>query len=245
MVDVESPDETDETGVDEGMARAGAAAAARRRELDISQRSLASEGIINAGALIAFEKGRSWPREATRAKLEELLRWPPGTIERIRYGSSAAAQRPPDPQAADEGSLIAQAIDTALGAMAATIDSLPPTDHPTFTPRLTAILSDLRQLEQVAARATQIGRMTPPLLKALSTVRRRIDELTMHGATSPNATIGQLLYAARRRANLTIAETAQAAGVAEESVIAAESGKFIPLPELGRLAALVDQLDWR
>jgi DNA-binding XRE family transcriptional regulator len=82
-------------------------------------------------------------------------------------------------------------------------------------------------------------------LKALSTVRRRIDELTMHGATAPNATIGQLLYAARRRANLTIAETAQAAGVAEESVIAAESGKFIPLPELGRLAALVDQLDWR
>ncbi len=246
MVDVESPDETDDTtGVDEGMARAGAAAAARRRELDISQRSLASEGIINAGALIAFEKGRSWPREATRAKLEELLRWPPGTIERIRYGRSAGSQRAPDPQAADEGSLIAQAIETALGAMAATIDSLPPTDNPTFTPRLTAILSDLRQLEQVAARATQIGRMTPPLLKALSTVRRRIDELTMHGATAPNATIGQLLYAARRRANLTIAETAQAAGVAEESVIATESGKFIPLPELGRLAALVDQLDWR
>ena len=53
---------------DPGMVRAGAAAAARRRELNISQRSLASSGIINAGALIAFEKGRSWPRERTRAK---------------------------------------------------------------------------------------------------------------------------------------------------------------------------------
>jgi len=235
----------DATGADEGMVRAGAAASARRRELDISQRSLASEGIINAGALIAFEKGRSWPRAATRAKLEELLRWPPGTIARIRYGRPAETQPPLDPQAPDEGSLIAQAIETAVGSMAATIDALPPTDDPAFTPRLTAILSDLRQLEQVAARATQIGRMTPPLLKALSTVRRRIDQLTMHGATSPNATIGQLLYAARRHANLTIAETAQAAGVSEEAVVAAESGKFIPIAELGRLAALVDQLGWR
>ena len=86
-------DETDEhrttppTGEpDPGLVRAGAAAAARRRELDISQRSLAADGIINAGALIAFEKGRSWPRERTRAKLEEVLQWPAGTIARIRRG---------------------------------------------------------------------------------------------------------------------------------------------------------------
>ena len=35
---------------DPGMVRAGSAAAARRRELNISQRSLAAQGIINAGA---------------------------------------------------------------------------------------------------------------------------------------------------------------------------------------------------
>ena len=58
---------------DPGIARAGAAVAARRRELDIKQRNLAKYKIINAGALIAFEKGRSWPRERTRAKLEEVL----------------------------------------------------------------------------------------------------------------------------------------------------------------------------
>ena len=57
-----------EPGDDPGMVRAGAAAAARRRELNVSQRSLAADGVINAGALIAFEKGRSWPRERTRAK---------------------------------------------------------------------------------------------------------------------------------------------------------------------------------
>ena len=76
LVDVDSDDAADSSAVevDPGMARAGAAAAARRRELDISQRSLAADGIINAGALISFEKGRSWPRERTRAKLEEVLK---------------------------------------------------------------------------------------------------------------------------------------------------------------------------
>ena len=50
---------------------------------------------------------------------------------------------------------------------------------------MTAILADLRKLEAVAARAARIGRVTPPLIKALSTVRRQIDELTMLGATAP------------------------------------------------------------
>ncbi len=80
---------------DVGLIRAGAAAAARRRQLDISQRSLAADGIINAGALIAFEKGRSWPRERTRLKLEEVLHWPPGTIARLRQGGSVPRHRRP------------------------------------------------------------------------------------------------------------------------------------------------------
>ena len=49
------PDDDSTVALHPGMVRAGAAAAARRRELDISQRSLAAGGIINAGALIAFE----------------------------------------------------------------------------------------------------------------------------------------------------------------------------------------------
>jgi len=246
LVDVESNDEADEiAAVDEGMVRAGAAAAARRRELDISQRSLAADGIINAGALIAFEKGRSWPREKTRAKLEELLRWPPGTIARIRHGEPVQERSVPGPQAADEGSLIAQAIETAVGALAVTIGSLPAIDDPDFTPRVTATLSDLRQLEHVAARATRIGRLTPPLLKALSTVRRQIDELTLLAATAPTATLGQLVYAARRRANLTIEETAQAAGVSEATVVAVESGQQVTTADAQAIEALIEQIDWR
>jgi transcriptional regulator with XRE-family HTH domain len=250
LVNVDSDDATDVSvdDVDPGMARAGAAAAARRRELDISQRSLAADGIINAGALISFEKGRSWPRDKTRARLEEILKWPPGTIARLRRGGSVA---PPEVPAAapagggDEVSLIAQAVEAAVNTLGATIGALPPIDAPEFTPRVTAILADLRQLEAVAARATRIGRVTPPLLKALSTVRRQLDELSLLAATASTATLGQRLYAARRRANLTIDETAQAAGVPDDAIIAAEAGQPVATESVELIEALVDQIDWR
>src|SRR3546814_15883311 len=113
--------------LDHGMVRAGAAAAARRRELDISQRSLAADGVINAGALIAFEKGRSWPRDRTRAKLEEVLRWPPGTIARIRRGEPGARDDTEVLSAGDDAvPLIAQAVVPARHPPRA-----PPAPHPT------------------------------------------------------------------------------------------------------------------
>lgn len=252
MTNAESIDEA--TGVlDPGVARAGAAAAARRRELDISQRSLAADGIINAGALIAFEKGRSWPRERTRAKLEQVLRWPPGTIAKLRRGEPVAARdatptttttttavTPAVPAATTgaEAPLIAQAVEAAVHTLSATADVLPPVDDPYFTPRVTTILSDLRQLEAVATRAARIGKVTPALIKALSAVRRRIDELTMLAATAPNATLGQRLYAVRRRANLTISETAQAAGVSDDVIAGAEA----ELPVSAAAAAAVETL---
>ena len=239
-----SADDDAATALDPGVIRAGAAAAARRRELDISQRSLAADGIINAGALIAFEKGRSWPREGTRAKLEAVLQWSPGTITRLRRGGSAVrTDVTAGPSAADEVPLIAQAVVTAVHTLGAAIDTLPPVDEPDFTPRITAILSDLRQLEAVAARATRISKVTLPLIKALSTVRRRIDELTMLAARAPGATLGQRLYATRRRVNLTIAETAQAAGVSEEVIGRAEAEEPVPADAVGAIESLISQLD--
>lgn len=247
MVNVEPADAAGD--VDPGMVRAGAAAAARRRELDISQRRLAAEGIINAGALISFEKGRSWPRERTRAKLEEVLHWPQGTIARLRQGATAAADPEPQPSAppasGDEVSLIAQAVDTAVRSVADAATSLPPVEDPGFTPRVTAMLADLRQLEAVATSAARIGRVTPSLLKALSAVRRQIDDLSLLGATAPGAPLGQRLYAARRRANLTIEETAQAAGVPDSAVVAIEAGQAMPDDVSDLIESLVAQIDWR
>ena len=243
MTDAESTAEASDVD-DPGLIRAGAAAAARRRELDISQRSLAADGIINAGALIAFEKGRSWPRERTRAKLEEVLQWPQGTIARLRQGAPVDRPRSIEPAAGtDEGQLIAQAVITAVHTLAGAIDSLPGVDDADFTTRVTAILADLRQLEAVAARATRISRVTPALIKALGTARRQIDELTMLAATAPRATLGQRLYASRRRANLTIAETAQAAGVSEDDVARAEAEEALPAVAIDAIEELLKQID--
>jgi len=243
MTDAEPTAETSDA-VDPGLARAGAAAAARRRELDISQRSLAADGILNAGALIAFEKGRSWPRERTRAKLEEVLQWPKGTIARLRKGEPVARERPAEPATgADQGQLIAQAIITGVHSLGAAIDPLPPVDDAEFTPRVTAILADLRKLEAVAATATRISQVTPALIKALGTVRRQIDELTMRAATAPRATLGQRIYATRRRANLTIAETAQAAGVSEDDVTRAEAEEPVSAASIDAIEELLKQLD--
>ena len=243
MTDAEPTAETAGV-VDPGLVRAGAAAAARRRELDISQRRLAADGIINAGALIAFEKGRSWPRERTRAKLEAILQWPQGTIARLRNGEPLAPERPPEPVAgADEGQLIAQAIITAVHTLEGAVDSLPPVDGAEFTRRVTAILADLRRLEAVAARATRISQVTPALIKALGTVRRQIDELTMLAATAPHATLGQRVYATRRRANLTIAEIAQAAGVSEDDIARAEAEEPLTAASIDAIEGLLKQLD--
>lgn len=81
------------------------------------------------------------------------------------------------------------------------------------------------------------------MIRALSAVRGRIDDVTLLAATSPDATLGQRLYAARRRANLTIAETARAAGVAEEDVVSVESERAITGVAADLLERLLGQLD--
>ncbi|MGD1283322.1 FHA domain-containing protein [Mycobacterium seoulense] len=240
---------------DPGMARAGAAAAARRRELGISQRSLAADGIINAGALIAFEKGRSWPRERTQAKLEQVLQWPEGTIARIRRGqqdageaitrdgAAEAAKAPTQTTQSDApASLIAQAIVAAVDGCVLAIAALPAADDPEFTERATPILADLRQLEAIAVRATRISRITPELIKALGTVRRHYDQLMTLGATAPGAPLAQRLYAARRRANLSPGETAEAAGVTEEMIVRAEADEAVPAAVADAIETLIGHI---
>jgi hypothetical protein len=73
-------------------------------------------------------------------------------------------------------------------------------------------------------------------------VRHQIDELTMLGATAPRATLGQRVYATGRRANLTIAETAQAAGVSNRCSSRSVSGDLDETAPRGRrhLAGVVD-----
>jgi pSer/pThr/pTyr-binding forkhead associated (FHA) protein len=209
---------------DEGIARAGTAVAARREQLGIAQRGLARNKIMNAGALIAFEKGRSWPRKQTLAKLEDVLQWPPGMISRIRYGATSPYDETTEALSNSiRAPLMAQTIELALSTLGSTIAALPDPADTDFGPRVGAVLADLRRLESMAANAARSARGAPEIAIALSTVRKRYDELMLRAARAPKATLGQRLYAARRRAELTVEEVANATGLSVELITGAEA----------------------
>jgi transcriptional regulator with XRE-family HTH domain len=236
-------DWTDSQDIDPDVARAGAAVAARRRELELTQRALARDKIINAGALIAFEKGRSWPHESTRARLEEVLEWPAGSIAGIREGA-----RSPNDEATQvitpsiASPLLAQTIQLALNGVDTAIAGLPEAAAPDFTSAVTAILSDLRNLQTVAGDAARSAPGAPALVIVGGAVRRRYDELMMRAARAPGAPAGRRLYAARRHANLTAEDAALATGLSVSQIETAESGHAVPAHVQAAIESLLTQL---
>jgi transcriptional regulator with XRE-family HTH domain len=229
---------------DPDVARAGRAVAARRRELDITQRSLARDKVINAGTLIAFEKGRSWPRRGTLAKLEEVLNWSPGTIVRIRNGAAVAQRGEATEVLTDtvHAPLMAEAVELAMHAMATAIDALPKSSEPEFSQQAGPVLADLRKLEAVAANAARNAKGAPSVVLALSSVRRAYNDLMLRAARSPSATFGQRLFGARHRAELSIDEAANAAGVPTAVLHDAESERPVPPDAAAAIETLIAQL---
>jgi transcriptional regulator with XRE-family HTH domain len=230
---------------DPGIMRAGAAVAARRRELDIAQRALAKEKIMNAGALIAFEKGRSWPRRSTLAKLEQVLEWPPGTITRLRFGEvddSDPSEHTVVLTNSVDAPLMAQAVDVAVGTIRSQIDWLPPQSDPSFTDRVGPILGDLRKLEAVAANAARSAKGAADVALSLSAVRKLHRDLMLRAAGAPGATFGQRLFAARHRTELSAEEAANAAGVSVEAIGAAEADRPLSVDDADAVKALLATL---
>ena len=226
-----------------GYARAGAAFAARRQELAITQRGLAHKGIITASSLIAFEKGRSWPRERTRATLEEIVRWPAGTLADIAAGGDVPGTADTASTEASEETAIAEAVEVAMSSVTAAIANLPSEDHAKFPERIQAVLSDLRRLETVTARAVRSSQGAASVIKSLTTIRRQYDALMTRAARAPGATLGQRLYAARRHAALTPAEAAAALGSPAELIVAIENENPPPADTLSRIDDLIEELN--
>jgi hypothetical protein len=202
---------------------------------------------MNAGSLIAFEKGRSWPRRSTLAKLEEVLRWEPGTISRIRFGqdfdaANAAEQTAALGNTAAPTSHMAQALKIALDAIANQIAALPALLDPDSVQRISVVLADLRKLEQVAADAARASRGATDVVGVLSGVRRQYRDLMLRAARSPHATLGQQLFAARHRAELTAEEAANAAGLPIDAVTAVEADKPVSAEATAAVRALVATL---
>jgi transcriptional regulator with XRE-family HTH domain len=240
--DEENWDELAETDPD--VARAGRAVAARRRELDITQRSLARDKGINAGTLIASDKGRSWPRRGTLAKLEEVLNWPSGTITRIRNGAAVAQGGEATEVLTDtvHAPLMAEAVELAMHTIATAIDALPEPSEPEFSQKAGPILADLRKLEAVAANAASNARGAPSVVLALSSVRRAYNDLMLRAARSPSATLGQRLYGVRHKAELSIDEAANAAGIPTAVLQGAEFERPVPPDVAAAIETLIAQL---
>jgi hypothetical protein len=97
--------------------------------------SRANRDELFAGTLIAFEKGRSWPRRGTLAKLEEVLNWPTGTITRIRNGAAVAQGGEATEVLTDtvHAPLMAEAVELAMHTIATTVEALPKASEPEFS----------------------------------------------------------------------------------------------------------------
>jgi transcriptional regulator with XRE-family HTH domain len=205
------------------IARAGAAVTARREELGYSARRLSDESGVSMGAQADFERGRTWPPQGTRDKIERALRWPSGTIPLVARGGEI-------PDDDDTGTLsdsvqlevMLDYAKIALDGMSARIATLSPVDNPDFGVQVAELLAQLRRLHATTANA---ARNAPALeiLLALSDVRRTYSDLMCHAATAPAATLGQRLYAARHRALLSVEETAAACAVDVDAVNAVEA----------------------
>ena len=227
------------------MAHAGAAFATRREELGISQRQLAKMGIINASTLIAFEKGRSWPRERTRAKLEQVAQWPPGTLAKL-----CAGRTPPTSTAMEAGgggesdaaAVITGAVTVAVEQVLASADALPADRDAGFGERVRRVLADLRTLEAITARAVRSSQGSPEVIKSLRLIRQRYRDLMVRAAAASGATLGQRLYTARTGAALSVAEVAGAMDVAPDVVVAAESEQPVTEEDQRRIEALIGGL---
>lgn len=228
-----------------GVARAGAAFAARRAELGISQRQLAKQGIIGAPNLIAFEKGRSWPRERTRAKLEQVVQWPPGTLAKLYDGRTAVVSGAIEPvrSESDAGTVITDAVTVAVEQVLASADALPDDRDARFGERVRRVLADLRTVEAITARAVRSSQGSPEVIRALRVIRKRYGELMVRAAAAAGATLGQRLYTARTGAALSVAEAAGAMGVAPDVVMAAESEQPVSEEDQRRIEALIAELN--
>lgn len=222
--------------VDAAIARVGAAVAVRRQELDLTQRSLARDGVVAAGALIALEKGRRWPRNKTIAKIEQALGWQPGTMNQLRSEATEALSNTVGaPQ-------MAGVIQLALDTIGTRIDELPPPTSPDYTIRIATVLQELRQLEDLTGGAARSARGSAALALSLGKIRKTYDDLMRAAAQAPTATLGQRLYAARQRVGLTAEEAANAAGVSVAAIAAAEADQSLDPMTATAVRALVDQL---
>ena len=141
-----------------------------------------------------------------------------------------------------EAPVIVSLVEAAMQMFSAAIDALPDNSDPEFSGRAVVILSGLRKLQTALTKAASRGRATPAVIVALSGVRTRYDDLMALAADAPGATLGQQLYAVRRRAKLSAQETANGAGLTADLLDAIEADEIPTDDEAARIKELLAAL---
>jgi hypothetical protein len=144
----------------------------------------------------------------------------------------------------DEGEapIIVGMADAAMHMYIAAIAALPDDHDGDFQPQADVILSGLRKLRKTLTDAAARNRLTPGVIVALSEVRRRYDDLMERAAAAPGSTLGQQLYAVRRRARLSAHETANGAGLRADLLDALEAGEIPTEDEAVKVKGLIEAL---
>lgn len=235
--DGSTADETSPDDLDPGIAAAGEEVVRRREELGFSQRKLKDDGVIGQSNLVAFERGRRWPRDNTRAKLEKALGWEPGHLARVRYANETTDVMSDTVRV----TVLVQALELALDGVKARIETLPADGDVWFADQAERLLGELRRIRDTAT-ATVRTTKGPGMVRLLGDVRRTYNQLVVRAARVPGAPLSHRLYAARHLAELSIEETAAAAGVQASDIVDAEAGKPVPRDAMDPLEALARQL---
>lgn len=221
--------------VDPGIEFAGSQFAAWRKKKGVTQRQLSDEKLISQAPLVNFERGRSWPRERMRARLEQRLELKPGQIAEWRYGYGSPAKQSAIPGRID---FMLPALEVAVQSIAPAVSGLPVVDDPNYWP---AVVKTLRDVRKIDSTVSAVARMSPSetTMGLLRTVRDVYDDvLRAAGAARPDE-YGPQLYIARTAAQMSIAEAAAAAGVSDEVIVAVESCQVEAPPEIRALLARI------
>lgn len=144
----------------------------------------------------------------------------------------------------DEGEapVIVGTVRAAMHMYTSAIESLPDTGNREFPARAAVILSGLRMLEGAVAEAARRSRPTPSVAVALRDIRARYNELMARVATAPGSTLGQRLYVARRRADLSVPEAANGVGLRADLLEAIEAGEPTTEQEVTKIETLIAAL---
>lgn len=226
---------------DPDIARAGLAVMERREQLGFSQRRLAEDRVVSQTQLVKLERGTHWPRAGTLAKIESYLRWPPGTIARIRGGDAA-----PDDEDTTEVlsptvqvAVLIDASEIALHGVLRRVAQLPLPDSASFTGDIGALLAELRRLERTITTAARTTTHRPELLGLLGHIRAARQDMIRVANRAPGATLGQRLAKARLDHHLSAAEVATHCAITIEEVNTVEADQPVRAPVTAALEHLI------